>query len=172
MTILMGEVERDVHPLTGEPLFRRLDVVHPEKMPDYTRFQGVEPERVPEAWLVLPGHRDLGIRLAAHGIHFTDLDAPRQLHVQAFRVDSIRDAPRDYQGHRLRDWFGAWRDDTRTLPAGTLIVPADQPLSRLAFLLLEPRSDDGFAAWGLLGDDPAPGGEAPVLRTLRPVESQ
>ena len=34
-----------------------------------------------------------------------------------------------------------------TLPAGTAVVRLDQPLGRLAFYLLEPRSDDGLAAW-------------------------
>jgi hypothetical protein len=41
----------------------------------------------------------------------------------------------------------------------------DQPLARLAFLLLEPRSDDGLADWNVL--DPALEGaeDYPILRT-------
>jgi hypothetical protein len=38
------------------------------------------------------------------------------------------------------------------VPAGTLVVPIDQPLGRLALELLEPRSGDSLAAWGLLDD--------------------
>jgi len=40
--------------------------------------------------------------------------------------------------------------EERTLPAGTIQVDVAQPLGRLAFYLLEPRSDDGLANWGLL----------------------
>ena len=42
-------------------------------------------------------------------------------------------------------------------------VRVDQPLGRLAFTLLEPRSDDGFANWALL-DEQIEAGTYPVLR--------
>ncbi len=56
------------------------------------------------------------------------------------------------QGFDLnRDFVKAEAPETRgLLAAGTLVVPADQPLARLAFVLLEPTSDDGFGTWGLL----------------------
>jgi hypothetical protein len=38
------------------------------------------------------------------------------------------------------------------VPEGTAYVAMDQPLGRLAFSLLEPRSDDGLVAWALLDD--------------------
>jgi hypothetical protein len=50
-----------------------------------------------------------------------------------------------------------------TLPAGAAYVSLDQPLGRLAFTLLEPRSDDGFVAWGLV-DREIERGEVPILR--------
>ena len=45
----------------------------------------------------------------------------------------------------------------------------DQPLARLAFLLCDPRSDDGFMAWNIL--DPVLGAMPvpryyPILRTM------
>jgi hypothetical protein len=48
----------------------------------------------------------------------------------------------------------------------------DQPLARLAFILFDPRSEDGFMAWNIL--DPVLGATPPpqyypVLRTLDPV---
>ena len=36
------------------------------------------------------------------------------------------------------------------VPAGSLAVAMDQPLARLAFYLMEPRSDDGLVDWNLL----------------------
>ena len=51
----------------------------------------------------------------------------------------------------------------------------DQPLARLAFLLFDPRSDDGFMTWNLLdenlGRTPAPE-FYPVLRTMETVGKQ
>ncbi len=40
----------------------------------------------------------------------------------------------------------------QTLPAGTLAVPVTPATGRLAFALLEPRSDDGVVAWNLLDE--------------------
>jgi hypothetical protein len=51
-----------------------------------------------------------------------------------------------------------------TLPPGTAYVPLDQALGRLAFSLLEPRSDDGLVAWAIL-DAEIERGVMSVLRT-------
>jgi hypothetical protein len=40
----------------------------------------------------------------------------------------------------------------------------NQPLARLAFALLEPSSEDGLAAIGLLGDGLEGSGTYPILR--------
>jgi len=46
----------------------------------------------------------------------------------------------------------------------------DQPLARLAFILFDPRSDDGLMTWnildGLMGDKPQ---DYPVLRTMAEI---
>ncbi|MBK5097903.1 MAG: hypothetical protein JJE01_08975 [Gemmatimonadetes bacterium] len=54
---------------------------------------------------------------------------------------------------------------TREMPAETVVVPTDQPLGRLAALLLEPLSDDGLAAWAVLKVDEDQ--VYPVFRTDR-----
>jgi hypothetical protein len=36
------------------------------------------------------------------------------------------------------------------VPAGTVVVSLEQPLARLAFTLLEPRSEDGFVNWNVM----------------------
>ena len=70
--------------------------------------------------------------------------------VEVFRVDSTSVSPRPFQGHNEVELFGSWSAEQRTIPAGTIQVDVAQPLGRLAFYLLEPRSDDGLANWGLL----------------------
>jgi hypothetical protein len=39
-----------------------------------------------------------------------------------------------------------------------------QPLARLAFYLLEPRSNDGLVTWNVL-DEALKSGRSPILRT-------
>ena len=60
--------------------------------------------------------------------------------------------------------YGGWERAVRPIPAGTLLVPMDQPLARLAFTLLEPRSDDGFAAWNQLDGWITADRPLPILR--------
>ena len=48
----------------------------------------------------------------------------------------------------------------------TVVVRVDQPLGRLAFFLLEPRSDDGLLNWNFFDDALQRDGRyCPVLRT-------
>ncbi|MEQ8329497.1 MAG: M14 family metallopeptidase [Longimicrobiales bacterium] len=168
VTILMGEVDEERHPYTGEPMLLRRDVVVPTPMWEYGRFAATETAPAPAAYYVLPEAADVIERLEAHGVVVVRYAAEREVSVQAFRVDSTTAAPREFQGRRERTVFGAWADATvRTLPEGTAYVSVDQPLGRLAFTLLEPRSDDGFVAWALL-DDALEAGGLPVLRGPAP----
>jgi len=105
-------------------------------------------------------------RLAAHGIMTHRLEAPAVLATERFRIDSTWTSPREFQGHHERSVTGAWESVTDTVPAGTVVVPMPQPLARLAFLLLEPRSDDGVLDWNLLDDALAGARYYPIRRTL------
>ena len=62
----------------------------------------------------------------------------------------------------------AWAPVEQEVPAGTLVVPVDQPLGRLIFSLLEPRSDDGVVNWNLLDDQVRVGAVYPILRVMEP----
>ena len=55
------------------------------------------------------------------------------------------------------------------VPAGTLMVRTAQPLGTLAVYLLEPRSEDGLAAWNFFDAELKAGGDFPVLRLIKSV---
>ena len=59
---------------------------------------------------------------------------------------------RAFQGRNEQTLFGRYEPTQVTPAPGDMLAPADQPLGRLLFTLLEPRSDDGFANWGFLAD--------------------
>jgi hypothetical protein len=150
--ILLGEVEEERHPFTGEILWRRKDTQIREPLYEYGAFQATETETAPRTYFVPPSLKTVIDRLEAHGVWVETLSEPRTLALERFRIDSTQVAERPFQGHNEHTLYGAYERVTETLPAGTLIVPVDQALGRLVFYLLEPRSDDGLAAWGLLGD--------------------
>ena len=61
------------------------------------------------------------------------------------------------------------RREARMVPAGTLMVRTAQPLGTLAVYLLEPRSEDGLAAWNFFDAELKPGGDFPVTRLMKSV---
>lgn len=165
--ILLGETTVDRHPYTGRPMFRRLDVTKPERMDEYGAFEPTETERVPEAYY-LPPSLDAAIeRLEAHGIRLSRLDSAATLALERFRIDKSTVAAQPFQNHQERTVEGAWEPVEVELPAGTVVVRMDQPLARLAFLLIEPRSDDGLLDWNVLDEAIKDATAYPILRSRR-----
>ena len=112
-------------------------------------------------------------RLEAHGVKYFKTSKETAFKGERFRIASSEVAQAEYQGtHKLRTITGAWETTEQAIPAGSLVVPMDQPLARLAFILFDPRSDDGLMAWNILdpmlGATPAPE-FYPVLRTMETV---
>ncbi|HYO47360.1 MAG TPA: M14 family metallopeptidase [Gemmatimonadota bacterium] len=162
--ILMGEVAVEHNPYTGERMLRRLPVQRPEPMPDCTSFRGTETSRVPSIWIVPSDLEGAIERLVAHGIRSVTLSHPVTMDVEAFAITSSTQSEREFQTHRERTLAGRWEPARETLSAGTIVVPTAQPLGRLAFYLLDPRSDDGLVAWNVL-DEALEGAERyPILR--------
>ncbi len=162
--ILLGEVAEERHPYTGRLMLRRLDVRRPERMPTFGTFQATESVRAPQAYLVPPAHGEVLQLLEDHGITWRTLERAERLVVEQFAVDSTGVAAREYQGHRQRSVFGRYQRVERTVPAGTAVVSVAQPLGRLAFALLEPRSDDGVVNWNVLDETLEEARAYPILR--------
>lgn len=167
VTILMGDVETERHPYTGRIMLRRRDVSTPTPMREFGAFRATETSVAPEAYYVHPDAEDAIERLEAHGIAVVRYATPREVPVDRFVIDSTAVAEREFQGRRERTVWGRWVAGMERLPEGAAYVSVDQPLGRLAFTLLEPRSDDGFTAWGIL-DEQIEVGEYPVYRVPAP----
>lgn len=146
--ILMGEVVEERNPYSGAVMLRRTDARRVERMPEFGTFEATETEIAPAAYVILEPPPAVLANLSAHGIRATRVTEPRTVRAQAFRVDSTSVAAREFQGHRERTVFGGWEAPASVqLPAGALIIDMEQPLARLIFTLLEPRSDDGLVNW-------------------------
>jgi hypothetical protein len=199
VSVVLAETREERNPYVPDrPMRRRVNGSERlETMPHYGLIEPSETSVAPRAFVIpLPAPappptaaappaggppfgapRDPGVRmmaaivdrLEAHGIRYTKTAADMPLKGERFRIESSKVDERDFEGHKLRTLTGAWQPAEETLRAGSLIVPMDQPLARLAFLLLDPRSDDGLMAWNILdpvlGQSPAPE-FYPVWRTM------
>jgi len=162
--ILVGDVAEERNPYSGAIMLRRLDVRTPERMAEWGSFEATETERVPAVYYLPPTLGAAIERLEAHGMRLSRLDAPRTLDVEQFRISRNETASRPFQAHQERTVEGVWEPVSAELPAGTVVVDMTQPLARLAFALLEPRSDDGLLDWNVLD---AALKDAPVYPILR-----
>jgi hypothetical protein len=156
----------------GMPASRqRTGIVKVVRMPMMVSFRPTVTNTLPFAY-ALDAKTASSLRpiLERHGITVQRLTAAARVSGQAFVIDSVTDRGQSESARRMRTAPGRWTDaTTRTLPAGTLIVPASQRLGLLAFYLLEPENDDGLLSWGFFEGLVGPRMEYPVIRVTRPI---
>ncbi|MBI5070051.1 MAG: peptidase M14 [Deltaproteobacteria bacterium] len=101
-------------------------------------------------WVVPPAHASwVAEKLRLHGVSFRVLRRTRAgAAVEAFRAEEARADPQTSEGRTRLTVKGAWREERRDLPAGSLFVPVAQERARLAMHLLEPVGPDSLLAWG------------------------
>jgi Zinc carboxypeptidase len=164
VAILVGEVAEDRNPYTGERIFRRLEVRRPERMPEFQTFRPTETGVAPAFYYVPPDLKKVIALLEAHGVRLDRLRSAESRSVERFAIDSQATAATEFQGHHERTLYGRWEAADVTLPESTVVVAVHQPLGRLVFTLLEPRSDDGVVDWNVL-DDVLPASKTyPIVR--------
>jgi hypothetical protein len=155
-------------PETGKGAIKRTGEIVPMKMTDYGVFAAKEKSDVPFAYLIDPRAVRVIENLRTHGIVVERLDEELTAKASQFAVSSADHAEHEFQKHHEVTLTGKWKDRQETFAAGTYLVRMNQPLARLAFYLLEPRSDDGLAAWNFY-DDLLGEGIAPVRKLDKPL---
>jgi hypothetical protein len=139
--------------------------------PVWDRFVSSRTARVPMAYL-LPADATKAVSLLlAQGIAVERLREPWSGDAERFEVKEFKQASQAFQGHKLITLEGAFASVPFSVPAGSYVVRADQPLGLLGFHLLEPESLDGCAAWGLFGETFAVGSEFPVRKVFSPISA-
>jgi hypothetical protein len=162
--ILMGEIEEDLNPYSGRIIHKRVDVRKPERMWEEATFETTESERVPRAYFV-PAEEKLAVeRLRAHGIVLERVERAATLQLEEFRITATDTTAKPFENHQERTVTGQYAPVERDVTTSWYRVPMTQPLARLAFYLLEPRSNDGLVTWNVV-DEAVKRGVYPVLRT-------
>jgi hypothetical protein len=172
--ILVGDVETRINPRSGRQMtVMKETVVREQLMQDYGLFEGVNPRMAPRAYLVpadgTKAAEKIGALLALHGIRTEHLTEESTMAVEATTPGRVDHTARSFQGHMETHLLDTQVDrHTMTFPAGSLRVPMDQPLARLAFHLLEPSADDGVVTWNLVDEWLAAGKDVPIYRVVAP----
>jgi hypothetical protein len=170
--ILLGDVEKKPNPRSGREMLAMTDMAAPVKMRDYGLFEATRSAQMPRGWLIPRPHVDSSAysaaieRLRLHGLQVQRVVADAEIAVERFIIENYTRAPKPFQGRNEARLTGRHEPAKLSAQEGALFIPANQPLARLAFYLLEPESDDGLVTWNLIETDLAPGATYPVYRVL------
>lgn len=164
--IFVGDVRKVVNPRSGREMLAMTDMAVPVAMKDYGVFAATRSVAMPKGWLIPTNPRLAAAveRLRFHGVTVQEITTPAQVSVERFTIADYTRAERVFQGRREARLKGQFVSAQLSVTPGALFVPADQPLARLAFYLLEPESDDGFVTWNVIEEGLAAGESYPIYR--------
>jgi murein tripeptide amidase MpaA len=104
---------------------------------------------LPEAYIVPPEWEDVIRRIEAHGIEFRRLSAPATLEVHSYRFKNYEWQAEPYEGRHPAKFDSEPIVETRTFPAGSVVIDMNQSASQVAAHILEPTGPDSYVLWGL-----------------------
>jgi hypothetical protein len=170
--IMVGDVTRVANPKSGREMNVMAPMAVAVPMKEYVTFTAMRTLAMPRGW-VIPENSAENPRLARaishlrlHGIRIQEIAADTQLAVERFSISDITKQPKPFQGHQEARLKGAFAPAQLTVGAGSLYIPANQPLARLAFYLIEPESDDGLVTWNVIDEGLAAGQTYPIYRVV------
>jgi Zinc carboxypeptidase len=168
--IAVGDVKKQLNPRSGKEMSQMTDMAVPVKMKDYGVFEATRLVPMPKGWLIpkplvdSPRMAAAIDRLKWHGLVMRTISSEGPVSVERFLINEVIRAERPFQGHREARLRGTLQKAQLTVSEGSLFIPANQPLARLAFYLLEPESDDGLVTWNLIEEGLTVGQTYPIYR--------
>jgi hypothetical protein len=170
--ILVGDVEKKLNPRSGREMLVMSEKTMPVTMKDFGLFETTRTVQMPRGWLIPRAHVDSSAystaidRLRLHGVQVQRVAADTEVSVERFIIDGYTRAPKPFQNRSEARLTGKHEPAKLSAQEGALFIPANQPLARLAFYLLEAESDDGLVTWNLIEAGLAPGATYPIYRVV------
>ncbi|MEZ0495012.1 M14 family metallopeptidase [Sphingomonas sp. IW22] len=124
---------------TGQPVALKVPVIGQSPAEKVT---------MPRAWWIPASATAILKAAGLQGIRMEVIDAPREIELDMARVEDPKLGAAS-EGHVPLSGRIVHERRRITMPAGSMRVPADQPLGLLAAALLEPESGEGALAWNL-----------------------
>jgi hypothetical protein len=103
----------------------------------------------PRGYIVLAGWPQIEEVVDGHGLRAYRVAKDAELEVETIRLSNPEFATSSYQGVVMVEDFEVSRHtERRSVPAGSLWIPADQPNFEIAVQLFEPEAPDSLVRWG------------------------
>jgi len=140
-----------VAPIAGSSSYARAGAT-PASATDRTGFQPDSSEAMAAEYYIPEDATAIVDLLRRHGVQLRQLTQSTRA-LEQFTV--TREVPLGtLDGHAMRRLEGSWQPAPGVVaPIGTWVVRMNQRVSRVAFTLLEPASNDGLVAWNVISAD-------------------
>ena len=122
----------------------------PLRIPLFTTQTVTASVKLPAQYWIPPQWTSVVERLQLHGVEFTRLDSPVTRAVSSYRLTKPVWVLDSFEGHHTVTFTTERIDETRTFPAGTVVVDTAQRRAKIVAGLLEPEAPDALVAWGFL----------------------
>jgi hypothetical protein len=153
---------REASDISGGTVIRYTDEPGDLTVPRQTRLRVTRAVAPPRAYIVPAQWTDVIGVLAAHGLRLRRTTRPWTAAVDTYRCDEVRWLERPFEGRQVLFYPGGEglpkssaspgicrpMRETMTFPAGSAVVPLDQPAAKVAIHFLEPEAPDSAVAWG------------------------
>lgn len=117
-------------------------------VPMYNTFRVKKEVTPPYYYIVPPQWREAIDVLQAHGLEMERTGERMDIEVESYRFHDVRFPPGPFEGRFMPKFAAELIAERRTFPAGSVLVPLNQALSKLAINLLEPEAPDSLLSWG------------------------
>ncbi|MBP2681399.1 MAG: Zinc carboxypeptidase, partial [Candidatus Krumholzibacteriota bacterium] len=134
--------------LTGGSWYRFSGTPETFKIPYFSKQRVTETAQLPEAYIVPPEWKSVIDRLAFHGIALRRLEGAATLEVQSYRFENAKWQEAPYEGRHPAKFDVTPITETRTFPAGSVVIDMAQHRSQVAAHILEPMGPDSYVQWG------------------------
>ena len=124
---------------------------------------------LPYAYIIPKALDKVTKTLQRHGVEVHELREDIRAEVEIYEIEEVSGTDARTKNETHLSIAVSPEQKKVQLAAGSRIVFTGQKLGRFAAFLLEPESEDGLAAWNLIGDELTTGATYPVFRLKQPL---
>ena len=118
------------------------------KIPRYDTARIDRSVTPPTAYVIPPQYKDVISVLRAHGLKLLTRTASQEVDIESYRLSEPKWATTPFEGRITVKAKQTLVREKRNFPAGSVVVPLDQPVAEVAIHLLEPNGPDSLLFWG------------------------
>ncbi len=122
-------------------------IIDVKNVTNLSKFDATVSTTLPRGYFLPKSMKPIVEHLRKQGIKVTQLKRRKKATGEVFMIEELKNAKRKFEGHHMATLKGKYISAKKTFKKGDYWIDMAQPLTNLAFYMLEPQSDDGLVTW-------------------------